>query len=432
MSSRALRRAIGSACCVTALALVVGAPGAAAAFDDPLAVIRPQWSGPPQTPLPPPDGDLEGPCGLAVDDEGYFYVSDYYRNAIDVFAPVLNQAYPYGYQFQTTGIDPSDGPCGLAFDGGGNLYVNGFHRSVIRYGPLMTGETVISGVGSGDDTRPTGVAVNRLSGNVYVDQRTRIGVFSSTGTLLRTLAAGTLEDGYGAAVSEFAGTQGLVYVADAASETVKVYSPDPAGEDAGPVAEIDGSGTPLGHFVSLRDAAIAIDAATGEVYVSDNLQPEFAERPETVVHVFDAAGAYEGRLKYSIENSLPPGLAVDNSVEDTQGRVYVTSGNTAHAAVYAYPPEAATNAAVPLPRSAVIDPGAVDGSSSTAEAPTAALGFLEDRALADGSPAAGAPSATTHPDGKRHRRARAHRSKRAQKSAPERRLHGRTAGGRAR
>ncbi len=43
-----------------------------------------------------------------------------------------------------------------------------------------------------------------------------------------------------------------------------------------------------------------------------------------------------------ISDPLPAGLAVDNGGGATQSRVYVTSGNTALAGVYAYPPGAAT------------------------------------------------------------------------------------------
>lgn len=353
MSPRSRKGVLEGLCFVLALTLAVGVPTARAAFDDPLAVIRPVPPPAPAQKLPPPDGDFESPCGIAVDAEGNFYVSEYHRNVVEIFDSALKSTYPYGYQGRAAGIgDPLSGPCGLAFDSDGSLYVNDFHRSVRKYDPSLAASTAVSGLGTADGSHPTGVAVDQASGTAYVNQRTQIGVFSAAGVLIRTLGAGTLLDGYGIAVSEYAGSKGLVYVADAATDTVKIYAPEPLLPSAGPVAEIDGSGTPLGHFVSLRDAALAIDRETGRVYVADNLQPEYAERPETVIHVFDATGDYQGRLKYSIENAIPPGLAVDNSATGTQGRVYVTSGNSIRAAVYAYPAGAATTAAVPLASSA--------------------------------------------------------------------------------
>jgi hypothetical protein len=113
------------------------------------------------------------------------------------------------------------------------------------------------------------------------------------------------------------------------------------------VATIDGSATPEGKFVSLHDASIDIDRVSGHVYVVDNLQPKYTERPGAIVYVFDAAGNYLGHLIDKVNDALPVGLAVDNSASPTypagkQGLVYVTSGNTASAAIYNYTPGAET------------------------------------------------------------------------------------------
>lgn len=341
------KRAWIGALCVAALALGAGPPVAQAAFDDPLFVFTPDWQ-PPQPPppfpvpvLPPPEGKLEGPCGVAVGSDGNFRVSDYYHHVIDVFNPAgvsVPEKTGGAYVSQITGVDPLDGPCGLAFDGLGNLYVNNFHRNVARFNG--DAGTVI------DSAHPTGVAVDPATDNVYVNDRTHIAVYDPAGTELGQIGAGDLLDGYGLAVSGFAATAGHVYVPDAATDTVKVY--DSVLGATSPIATISGANTPNGHFVSLRDAAVAVDNATGEVYVADNLQSEYIEQPETVVYVFNAVGGYEGRLKYSIANALPAGLTVDNSGTASQSRVYVTSGNTSPASVYAYKPHSATVNAVPL------------------------------------------------------------------------------------
>jgi hypothetical protein len=63
--------------------------------------------------------------------------------------------------------------------------------------------------------------------------------------------------------------------------------------------------------------------------------------------VFSPAKTFLGVLKYKVFDALPPGLAVDNSGTSTQSRVYVTSGNTDLAAVYAYGPGAQTSAFLP-------------------------------------------------------------------------------------
>jgi hypothetical protein len=332
---------------VLALALGVGAAPAQGASGDPLFFFTPTLPEPPAPPTPPPTGHFNGPCGVGVDSLGDFYVSDYYHHVVDRF----NSSHIFLGQ---SGGDPLDGPCALALDSADALYVNDFHRNV------SSGSTVL------DSEEPTGVAVDASIDRIYVDDRTYLAVYDSTGAPVMDglqalqIGLGNLEDGYGVAVSEFPATAGYLYVPDAASDTVKVY--DPAIDKENPVTTITGPG-PNSSFSSLRDAAIAVDRVSGNVYVADNLQPLFTERPEAAIDVFDAAGTYLGRLKYKIVDALPPGLAVDNSTGSTQGRVYVTSGNTDQAGVYAYPPGSQVGSALPATQSLAVSAGGSGGGS---------------------------------------------------------------------
>ncbi|HUC08576.1 MAG TPA: NHL repeat-containing protein [Solirubrobacterales bacterium] len=389
MVRRRVKGIAGVALVVVCLAAAIAAPMAHAAAPEPDFVYRPFPPPPPKPVVPPPWGYFEGPCGVAVDPAANFYISDYYHDSsIDAF----DSAHKY-LNTQLTGTDPLDGPCGLALGSSGALYVNDYHRSVQRYQltPFPPTEATPASFGPPttiDSEHPTGVAVDPVTQNAYVDQRTQVAVYGPSGSPLEAsgepllIGQGSLGDGYGIAVSGYPATQGYLYVPDASDDTVKVY--DPATETEEPVAVIDGHETPTEGFVSLRDSAIAVDNTSGEIYVADNLQPQYTEYPEAVIYVFDATGAYEGRLKYPIVDALPPGLAVDNSAEDTQGRVYVTSGNTDFAAVYAYPPGSATTTAGLCPPHAVDCTGAAVSSSSAspqAQVPvpqvagTAALGF---------------------------------------------------------
>jgi hypothetical protein len=362
---RALRIGGALAAAALALCLVVGAqpPLASAAAGDPLFIMRPEPPKPFNPPIPPPTGVFEGPCGLAVDGNGRFYVADYFHHTVDVYSPGT------AYLTQLAGEDPLDGPCGLAIGPAGNLYVNNFHRNVIRFGDSSSfgAGTVLAGAGV-DPTHPTGVAVDS-SGTVYVNERDRVATFDSAGTEGEPIGVGSLADGYGVAVSGYPATAGYAYVPDAATSTVKVY--DPATSRTTPVAALDGSGTPLGHFVSLRDAAVAVDDVSGTVYVVDDLTPAYTEGHEGVVYAFDSTGTYLGRLKYGIETALPAGLAVDNSSLPSQGRVYVTSGYTELAAVYAYAPGSAGAAAVSLPGASPTGSPAAPASSPASPEPTA-------------------------------------------------------------
>ena len=298
-------------------------------------------------PYPSPGTGFEGPCGLAVDANGSFYVADYYHHAVDVFSPARTLL------AQLPGIDPLDGPCAMAVDAAGGLYVNDYHRSVAKYVPSAFPFTTPLPYGSpttfeGGPAHPTGVALDPASGRVYVDDRSYVAVYEASGAAVEDggeplrIGEGTLEDGYGLAVSQYPPTAGRLYVPDAATATIKVY--DPAQDPEEPVQEIDGAEVPDGGFFSLRDSAVAVDRLNGEIYVADNLQPAGYERPEATIHVFDSAGIYRGHLKYNVVDGSPPGLAVDNSATGTQGRVYVTSGNTEGSFVYAYTPGAATKA----------------------------------------------------------------------------------------
>jgi DNA-binding beta-propeller fold protein YncE len=339
-------RGIGAALCAAVLTLgAVAAPAmAATAPDDPVFLFHNAGAEGSEGPVPP--GSFEGLCGLAVDITGSIYVSDYHHQAVDILSPERD------YTTQLTNVDPLDGPCGIAVDTSGELYVNDFHRNVTRYTPSVfpLGSTATFDGGVEVDTDdPTGVAVNLQTGDVYVNDRDHLAVYDSSGSFLRDIASGSsLEDGYGVAVSGYPGTEGWVYVPDAATDTVEIYDPVVSLEN--PVAPLGG---PPGGFHSLVDSAVAIDRATGEVYVADRVGSPLSHHPEAAVDVFGPGGSYEGRLKYNVIDGRPVGLAVDNSSGPNQGRVYVTTGNSDLAAdtglsgIYGYAPGAASTVELP-------------------------------------------------------------------------------------
>jgi hypothetical protein len=347
MSTR-LRGGLAGVLCTAAAVLGAGAPAAQGAFDDPLFVFSP-------TSGVPPAGGFSGPCGLAVDLVSNFYVSDYYHHAVDVFTPSRT------YVTQLAGVDPSNGPCGLAVDSAGRIYVNRYHGDVVRSKP--TPEVLIH---SGD---ATGVAVNTATDAVYVNDRDHVAVYDSSGAPVQSIGLGDgLVDGYGVAVSRYSLTNGRVYVPDAGTDTVKAF--DPAVSTTVPAAIIAG---PPGGFHSLLDSAVAVDNVSGQVYVADRISSPFTDRPESTIQVFDSAGAYKGHLKHNVVDGAPVGLAVDNTINSNQGRVYVTSGNASGASVYAYPPGAATNVAPSPPLSVASGAGGA-GAQGAAQAGQAVAG----------------------------------------------------------
>ncbi len=300
---------------------------------------------------------IKGACGVAVDADENVYVADYYQNRVVVFDKEweyltrINAINP----LDAGGVAPIDGPCDLAVDSAGRLYVNNYHREVVRYTPAQYPPQEGTTYGSRtviDSNHPTGVAVDPATDRVYVDDRTHVAVYDPSGAPVEEageplrIGEGSLGDGYGVAISSFEGdaqypaTKGDVYVADAATETVKVY--DPALDPDNPQMEIRGEGTEQGRFY-LTDTDLAVDPADGHLYVSDNLEPHFEEKPEAVVDEFSPAGYYRGSVPDSFTNGAPSflqageptGLAISDDSE-----LYVTSGNYENAAVFAFgPPE---------------------------------------------------------------------------------------------
>lgn len=290
-------------------------------------------------PLPPPEGEFEDACGVAVDSHGDVYVSDYYHRTIDVYGPGSGTQ-SGGYLTQIADPDP-DGPCNLAVDAKGDVYVNNWRRDVIRFAPTefpptegmaYSAPTVVD-FPSAEGARATGLFLDPAGGDLYVDDRTYVAVYDATALAepepepTRTIGLGLIGQGYGVAVSDSPATLGDVYVPDAATGTVRVF--DSSGIQIG---ELDGAGTPQRGFVSLADSSVAIDQSDGHVFVADDLEPGF-ESPAVAIDEFNAQGEYRGQLPGSFVDAQPSALAVS-----ADQRVFVTSGNTEGAAVYALGP----------------------------------------------------------------------------------------------
>ena len=236
--------------CLLSLGLSAGAIDAAAFRQ----AERHQVGGPEDWLEPPAfgDGTIEGACGLAISPSGTLYVSDYYHRAIHSYS----LGGTYGGTQVLAGGDPSppivklDAVCGMAIDGSGTRYGNEYHQRVIR----LPGEEEI------DTGNARGIAVDD-EGDLYVNDRTHVAVYDAPvvpgEAASLQIGLGSLEDAYGVAVSS---ASGLVYVPDAAGQTVKVF--DPAGNPAVPVDTI--AGPPGIGFRSLVDASLAIDESATE------------------------------------------------------------------------------------------------------------------------------------------------------------------------
>jgi DNA-binding beta-propeller fold protein YncE len=293
-------------------------------------------------------------CGVAVDSVGDVYVADYYQNRIDVFnkkKEFLTRILGVN-TLDAQGVLPIDGPCDLAVDSGGRLYVNDYHRDVVRFTPAKFPPEQGTAYGPAvtiDANDSTGVAVDPANDHVYVNDRTYVAEYEPSGSQVFEggepvqIGLGSLGDSYGVAISTFPGTEGRLYVADAAGDSVKAYDPS-GGGSPDPVEVIDGSGNPRAGFVSLVDSDLAVDPADGHLYVADNLQPHF-ESPEASVYEFSSGGHYRGQLPFPktegepsfLDAPEPTGLAIAPG-----GDIYVTSGNYEDALVFIFGPAPVT------------------------------------------------------------------------------------------
>lgn len=280
--------------------------------------------------IPPPEGEFEDACGVAVDPQGDVYVSDYYHRRVDVYGPAPAHTY------LTQLADPApDGPCNLAIDAAGRIYINHWRGDVVRFTPSEYPPTKATRYGSPAPVDPgpaTGLALDPAAGDLYVDEGTDVAVYEAAQLSQpepqpgRMIGLDPLASYYGIAVSGFPATTGDLYLADAATDSVRVFGP--AGNLEG---EIDGAGAPQGFFTDLTDSNLAIDQTNGHLYLADDTEP-FATHPVAVVYEFNPAGAYRGRLS-GILDAQPTALAVDGA-----GDLYVTSGNDENALLDVFGP----------------------------------------------------------------------------------------------
>ncbi len=265
---------------------------------------------------PPPNSIME-PMGLALSDNGQvLYVADTFSQAVFVF--------DFG-QKKFSRIEGLIHPLGLALDAQQNLYVvDQAAKQVKVFDP--TGKELRS-FSDKSLLRPTGVAIDRQRGKVYVvDTATKasdehnVKIFSPDGKLLGHIGVG---QGNVPGAFEFAtyialDADGNVYVTDTINCRIQVF--DPNGKYIRTVGE---NGDAPGMFT--RPKGVAVDTF-GDLYVADSgwSNVQIFNRKGQILMFFAGRGPMPGLLKNPTavaidkDNHIYVGDYINHRVEEYQ------------------------------------------------------------------------------------------------------------------
>jgi sugar lactone lactonase YvrE len=157
--------------------------------------------------------------GVAVDKNGTLWV--YLGNAtktVESFSDAVANEFLSARALQVGG-EP-----GFAVDSEDNLYVdwNGGSYTAVVAKLTSTGSLIKEEIDPLEST--TAVAVDLSNNNLYVDNISSIGLFSSEGKLIERLGSGNLKGGIGVAIDSSSGT---VYAVDSTADTVDVFELEP-------------------------------------------------------------------------------------------------------------------------------------------------------------------------------------------------------------
>jgi hypothetical protein len=159
--------------------------------------------------------DLDGfdeNCGIGIDVSGHLWVGQYGIPEATEFAATGSPPAQIGSVADTTGH-----LCRLDFDAAGNLYMNQYRGAVDKY----TGGAYASTLDSGNNAD---VAVDQTSstGHIFTIHPQGFSEYDSSGALLGASGSSTIGDGRGIA---YYAAADRVYVADGASNSVRVFGP---------------------------------------------------------------------------------------------------------------------------------------------------------------------------------------------------------------
>jgi hypothetical protein len=283
-------------------------------------------------PMPPgvpgvdhPLHSFSSPQAVSTDSWGNIYVASFGQvekgkgGRIDVFDPS---------GFFITELPVSSGPQTIAVDDSGNLYVRNYEGELLLYEPTLyepaSGEIEYSetpkAITGPSSSATTAVAVNPLNQHVFVHEGDYImeyGAAAEGNKVIEKIADPILFNGLGPGLAIDA-SRGRIYASDRTHTgnslddpaLIRIFELEAPHKEIG---VIDGSTTSAGKFLA-NFLSVAVDEATGNVFVYDNFGAE-------VIYEFSEDGEYLGQISRELqsEGTLGAQITIDNGKNSPNG-----------------------------------------------------------------------------------------------------------------
>lgn len=265
-------------------------------------------------------GTREGlikPFGVFADDNGKIYVTDTAGQSVHVFNP------KDGKYFVIEELGKGQrltSPIDVTTDKEGNIYVSDSARRRVY---VFTEKGKFLREMGGDDRmqRPTGIALDRETGTLYVVDTlaSKVLVYSLDGSYRKSIGAfGSGDDGFNRPTFIALGKDGNVYITDSMNARVQIIS-----KEGKFVGKFGRRGTMAGEMANPR--GVALDSE-GHVYITDTLF--------NAVSIFDKSGqallVFGGQGMKHGEFVIPAGISISNDI------IYVADSNNMRVQVFRY------------------------------------------------------------------------------------------------
>jgi DNA-binding beta-propeller fold protein YncE len=257
------------------------------------------------------------PYGVITDADGRLFVVDNFNRFVHVFDTKDNIYYTFPHK-ETTLISPID----IAIDMSGNIYVSDSKEAVIKVF-RNHGRKYINEIGRGVLKRPTGIAVNKKTGELLIVDTLRSEIvrydIKNSEFKGKIGGKGSEPGNFHYPTNIFVSSDGHIIVSDSLNFRVQIFSPE------GIFLRTFGKpGDSPGYFARPRGVATDSD---GNIYVVDALFDN--------VQVFNAIGKllmdFGGPGNGYGEFWLPSGIYIDNN-----DRIYVADSYNNRIQIFQY------------------------------------------------------------------------------------------------